>query len=157
MKRATALALLVVLASGCGTYRITYRFPSQEKDAEKLAVHEKHSHGIGLVGGGGYFFAVHQMFPALIDYSGEKSVAEYCPNGVYEITHYHEFAQNALAALISWLIVVNVWHQSNVEWRCVKEPAAPAAVEAPVDPSDATTGSIEAPEPSTPHAEDRTQ
>ena len=40
--------------------------------------------------------------------------------------------------VISWLVLVNAWHQSNVEWRCVKEPPpvasagtdAPAATEA---------------------------
>jgi hypothetical protein len=146
MSRWIALALALVLMSGCGTYRITYRFPSRQPVAEELSLHRKHSHGIGLIGGGGYFFAFHQMFPALVDYSGEQSVPKLCPHGVYEVKHYHDFGQNTVAALISWLILVNAWHQSHVEWRCVKEPSrepAPAAApttEAPGDVSRTSRG-----------------
>lgn len=142
MKRCLALVLALVFLTGCGTYRITYRLPSKEAQAEKYPLRKKHSHGIGLVGGGGYFFALHQMFPALIDYTGERSVPGHCPNGVYEVSHYHDFGQNTVAALISWLVLVNVWHQSNVEWSCLKDPSP--ATDAPIPPTPESSGTSEA-------------
>jgi len=60
------------------------------------------------------------MFPALIDYTGEQSVSWHCPTGLYEVSHHHRFWHNATAALISWLVIVNVYQPSQVEWRCVK-------------------------------------
>jgi hypothetical protein len=146
MMRCAAILLALAVGMGCGTYRITYRFPSKQVTSEEFPLRKKHSHGIGLIGGGGYFFFIHQMFPALIDYSGERSVPKHCPHGVYEVQHYHDFGQNTVAALISWLVLVNVWHQSNVDWLCVKEPPS----EAVPAPSGAATEGAPPPAPSAP-------
>jgi hypothetical protein len=125
MNRAVAALIAAVLLTGCGPYRITYRFPSKQELAESKVVTSHHAHGIGL-GGGGYFWMGHQMFPALIDYTGEKEIAEICPDGVYEVSHHTKFWHNAAAAMITWLILINVYHPSTVEWTCAKAPPPPA-------------------------------
>ncbi len=61
------------------------------------------------------------MSPALIDYTGEVQTSSVCPDGFSQVSHYHTFGQNAGAAFISWLIVFNVYHQSNVDWTCLKK------------------------------------
>lgn len=125
-----ALALLVAaLLSACGTYRIAYRFPSKETQVKPLSIKKDHAHGIGL-GFGGFFFMMHQMFPALVDYTGDQSVGAICPDGVYEVSHEHLFWHNAVAAYISYVVGINAYHLSVVEWRCVAaapSPPAPAA------------------------------
>jgi len=126
MKRTLGVWLIAALLMGCGTYQITYRFPSKEALAVPDVIHKHHAHGIGI-GGGGYFFMVHQMFPALVDYTGEQKVASICPNGVYQVTHYTRFWHNAAAAFISWLVILNAYHPSEVEWTCARAPAPPPA------------------------------
>jgi hypothetical protein len=150
MTRRILALVLVSLLVGCGTYRITYRFPSNEAVAEKHPLRKKHSHGIGLIGGGAYFFFLHQMFPALIDYTGVRSVPRHCEHGVYQVQHYSDFGQNTLAALISWLVLINAWHPSNVDWLCVEEPAQDVLQSgAPVVEEPGSTGDT-APEDSAP-------
>lgn len=66
------------------------------------------------------------MSPALIDYTGEVDLRTVCPTGydaISEIQHYHNFGQNALAALISWVGIVNWYHRSNVVHECVRSEA----------------------------------
>lgn len=75
-----------------------------------------HAHVAGL-GGGGFFFMVNPMFPALIDHTGPVDVRLYCPNGFREASHYHTGAQQFLAALFSWVLVFNVWHESTIEFQ----------------------------------------
>jgi hypothetical protein len=146
MKRIVALLAGIALLAGCGTYRITYRMPSKEAQAESGTIEKGHSHGFGLIGGGGYFFAIHQMFPALIDYTGERQIAEVCPNGAYEIEHHTEFWHNAGAALISWLVIVNVYHPSEVHFRCLRAPEPALALPASqVSPATETAPATEVP------------
>jgi hypothetical protein len=107
------VSLLAGAAAGCGPYRIRYQMPSARPSEEKLSV--PHAHGLGLLGGGGWFFIVHQLFPALIDYTGPVDLRKQAPGGFREVSHYHTFGQNAGAAFISWLIFVNAYHESTVE------------------------------------------
>ena len=133
MRRSIAWLMVTALLTGCGTYRITYRLPSRQVMAETTPIKRSHAHGIGLIGGGGWFFIVSQIFPAWIDYTGPVSIPENCPAGVYEVSHHHGFGWNALAAFISWVIVVNAYHRSEVNLLCVKpQPStAPETPEAP--------------------------
>lgn len=112
---AVLVAALCFLWSGCGPYKIRYVQPSKVKSG--LTTTQTHVHGLGLLGGGGYFFAVHQMFPALVDYTGPVDVKKVCPNDFAEISHAHSFGQNAGAAFLSWLVFVNVYHESNVTFE----------------------------------------
>lgn len=132
MSQTIAALLMAALLTGCGTYRITYRFPTKQPMADTRVIRKHHAHGIGI-GGGGYFFAIHQMLPALIDYTGEQHVADICPNGVYEVSHHTKFWHNAAAAFTSWLVVLNVYHPSEVIWTCVKAapPTAPESIPGP--------------------------
>lgn len=116
------VSFLAVAAAGCGPYRIRYQMPSERPSNEKLSV--PHAHGLGLIGGGGWFFIVHQLFPALLDYTGPVDLRKECPGGFQEVSHYHTFGQNAGAAFISWLVLVNAYHESTVEIvkAGVKEP-----------------------------------
>ncbi len=119
MKGAALCLFCALMVTACGPYRITYRMPSLEgKPTEKKT--EMHAHGIGPVGGGGYFFALSQMLPALVDYTGEVDARKVCPDGFVEVSHYHAFWQNFVAALISWGGLLNWWHPSYVDWQCVR-------------------------------------
>jgi hypothetical protein len=84
-----------------------------------------HSHGFGplLIGGGGLFFMLNPMSPALIDYTGEIKASDVCPEGFSSVTQYHSFGQNAGAGFLSWIAIFNVNHKSTVEWECLKPPA----------------------------------
>ena len=65
MKRLTSVLITVLLiasASGCGPYRIRYTMPSKQRS--EMAVTKTHAHGVGPIGGGGFFFVLHQMFPS---------------------------------------------------------------------------------------------
>jgi len=52
-----------------------------------------------------------------VDYTGAVNVTEKCPEGFTEITHYHTFGENAGAAFLSWLVLVNAYHESTVEFH----------------------------------------
>ena len=66
------------------------------------------------IGGGRFFFALHPVLPPLIDSTGPVTV----PRTFSEVPHDHSFAQNTLAAFISWLLLPLNWiHQSTVEIR----------------------------------------
>jgi hypothetical protein len=108
-------ALIPVLVSGCGPYQVTYKMPSKMPSGKKFT--ETHAHGLGPIGGGAYFFFLNPMFPALVDYTGAIDVKEKCPEGFSEITHYHTFGENAGAAFLSWLVFLNVYHESTVEFH----------------------------------------
>ena len=108
-------ALVPLLSVGCGPYQMRYTMPSKQDSGFKTT--ETHAHGIGLIGGGVYFFLFNQMFPALVDYTGAVNVTEKCPEGFTEITHYHTFGENAGAAFLSWLVLVNAYHESTVEFH----------------------------------------
>jgi hypothetical protein len=118
MKRTVAIftTVFVFLAylAGCGPYRIKYVMPSNEPSGQ--TTQKGNAHGIGL-GGGGFFFAGHQMLPALVNYSGPHDVDKICPDGFTEISHHQPFGYNALAAFITWLIFVNAYHKSTVEFH----------------------------------------
>jgi hypothetical protein len=102
---------LLATLSACGPYRIRYK--NADHVPERTSEVRTHAHGLGLIGGGGYFFFVHQMFPALVDYTGPVKV----PSRFAEVSHYHTFGQNAGAAFLSWLVLVNAYHESMVEIR----------------------------------------
>ena len=125
MIRIIAALLSIALMLGCGPYRIRYEYPSRVSPPDRtFEVVKVHAHGIGplLIGGGGYFFLLQSMSPALIDYTGEVDLRTICPKGydsISEVQHYHNFGQNALAALISWIGIVNWYHRSNVIYECV--------------------------------------
>ena len=104
-------ASLLTFTSGCGTYRL--RFQQSKIVPEKPYETRKHAHGMGLVGGGGFFFAIHQMFPALVDYTGPQQVT----TRFSEVSHYQGFGQNAAAAFFSWLTLVNFYHMATIEIR----------------------------------------
>ena len=116
----SVLGCLCLLLSACGSYRITYQMPS--KAPSDITTSKSHSHGIGLLGGGVYFFAIHQMFPAYVDYTGPVDVDEVCPQGFSEVSHYQKFGSNTLAAMISWLTLINVYHPSTIEFTCAAVP-----------------------------------
>ena len=108
-----SLSLLCAAAvPGCGPYRLRYTNPSVPPTSHVST--QEHSHGPGLIGGGLYFFAVHQIFPALFDLSGPVDLARLAPEGFSEVSHYHEFAQHTAAALTSWLVLINPVHPSRV-------------------------------------------
>ena len=126
MIRVVALFLCIGLISGCGPYRIKYLQPhNAEPPAQTFQVVTGHAHGIGplVIGGGAYFFLLQSMSPALIDYTGEIDTRKICPVGydaISEVQHYHNFGQSSLAALISWVGIVNWYHRSNVIYQCVR-------------------------------------
>lgn len=105
---------LCALSCGCGPYRI--RYTMGEPGPTEVVKTQTHAHGLGLIGGGAYFFLLNQMFPALVDYTGPVDVDRACPD-FREVTHYHTFGDNAGAAFLSWLCLVNVYHPSIVEFR----------------------------------------
>lgn len=116
-----ALAACVLIA-GCGTHRITYVRSSIE--AKTVQTQQRsHAHGLGplIVGGGGLFGIINEMSPALVDWTGPTNVAEICPDGFSKVSHHHNFGQSVLAGFISWIIVVNAYHQSEVEFTCLHE------------------------------------
>lgn len=127
--RTVTVVALLIAGTGCGPYRIRYTMPS--KPPTNLVTSRDHAHGIGLIGGGLYFFALHQMFPALVDYTGPVDVASECPNGFTEISHHHEFEHNTLAAFLSWLVLLNVYHKSTVEFHHAAATTAASTKSAP--------------------------
>lgn len=121
MKRLIVLAVCAALFIGCGAYRVTYQVPSKaQENASPLT--KRHAHGIGplIVGGGLFFFILNPMSPALIDYTGSVDARTICPDGFSEVSHYHTPVQQARAALVSWLLIVNWFHRSNVDWTCIR-------------------------------------
>lgn len=147
--RCAALALAVTLLGlgGCGPYRIKYQLPS------RMALHQRthtvsrlHSHGMGI-GGGGYFFVVQNLFPALVDYTGEVNTRAVCPYGFTEVEHYHAFWQSTVAAVISWFGALNFWHPSWEVWTCVTpEWPPPGASPPPPPPTEPSPPASEPPE-----------
>lgn len=108
---ALVMCCCLVTASGCGPYRV--RFQRTTYVPKDPYATKKHAHGMGLVGGGAYFFILHQLFPALVDYTGPVEV----DGGFSEVSHYHSFGQNATAAFFSWLTLLNLYHESTIEMR----------------------------------------
>jgi hypothetical protein len=119
--RAICCILVVVMLVGCGPHRVKYTLPSADGDATYETT-RNHAHGIGplIIGGGGFFFFLNEMSPALIDYTGVVQTRSVCPDGFTQVEHFHRFDQSALAALLSWLLIVNAYHQSDVRWTCVR-------------------------------------
>jgi hypothetical protein len=130
MRPILALLLCTALLLGCGPYRIRYLQPSKSSDGESShEVVKGHAHGIGplIIGGGGFFFLFQSMSPALVDYTGEVDLRTICPEGYddfSEVQHSFGFGHSALAALISWLAIVNWYHRSYVIYTCEQRPAA---------------------------------
>jgi hypothetical protein len=122
----TFLAAIAFVLTGCGTYRIVYVNPDIKPSFEKTSI--TYAHGWGIAGGGGYFFAVHRIIPCFVDYTGPVDLRKYAPNGFQQIDQHQTFGQNALAAFISWLILVNPYHPSTVEIARVPSPA-PSRIE----------------------------
>ena len=108
------MVLLCLMVCACGTYEIRYTMPSKTPSGVRSTT--KHGHGIGL-GGGLFFFAIHDMFPALIDYTGPIEVQRACPHGFCEISQSHDFGEHTRAAFISWPLVVNWHHSSTIRFR----------------------------------------
>ena len=126
MRFVRLVALVVILALvGCnGSYRITYRMPS---NAEKPrdTTETKYAHGVGplIVGGGLFFMIFDSMSPALVDWTGGARTETICPEGFSEISHYHTRPQGFYAGLISFFALVNWYHLSTVDWKCVGSAA----------------------------------
>lgn len=131
--RAAILALASIAGAGCGPHLVTYRLPSHAAEPTTMKT-EMHSHGIGpfLIGGGGYFLIISEISPALVDWTGPVDTTAVCPDGFAEVSHRHELWQSVVAALISWGGIVNWWHPSYVEWKCLDPPPSP--------PTSVTTG-----------------
>jgi hypothetical protein len=129
MRRLLALVVCFGLLFGCGPYQIRYVQPSKAtNNGTSFGVTKMHGHGIGplLLGGGGFFFIVQSMSPALVDYTGEVDLTTICPAGYddfSEVTHYFQFGHNALAALISWLAIVNWYQASHAVHTCERAPS----------------------------------
>jgi hypothetical protein len=142
MRQVAAGLVLASLMLGCGPHRISFEMTSL-RDRPGYPVQRMHSHGIGplLVGGGAYFFLVDEISPALIDYTGPVDARKVCPNGFSSVEHYRRFWQNAAAAGLSYLVLVNAWHPSMVRWTCLGTPPAPRdqTAAAPTAPEDART------------------
>ena len=122
MSRIVAALAACLVVTGCGPHRITFiRSSLAGKDA--YSVRRTHAHGIGplIVGGGGFFGIVDEMSPALVDYTGPVNTADVCPHGFYKVSHHHAFWQSLLAGLISWGAVVNAYHQSYVNFSCLRQ------------------------------------
>jgi hypothetical protein len=121
MRSLAAVLGLCLVLSGCGTHRITYIRSSLVDARDTYTLEQTHAHGIGplLIGGGGYFGIFNEMSPALIDYTGAVNLHEICPYGFSKVSHHHKFWHSALAAVISWAIVVNAYHLSEVEITCL--------------------------------------
>lgn len=119
------IAAVAVLVAGCGPHRVTFQMRSKLSEPTYTTT-TTHAHGIGplLIGGGGYFGILNEMSPALIDYTGAVNTIEVCPDGFAEVSHYHTFGQSAGAGFLSWLVLVNAYHQSNVDWKCLKHASA---------------------------------
>lgn len=110
-----ALGIFAALASGCGTYRTTFIRSQAKADREAEIVKTNYSHGFGIAGGGGFFFAIHRMLPCFVDWTGPVDLSQKCPGGFYKVEHYHTFGQNTVAAFVSWLIILNPYHSATVE------------------------------------------
>jgi len=122
MKRVFALTLCAVLLAGCGAYRITFK-DSPRRPVPGEPIMKRHSHGVGplFIGGGvGFFWLFNPMSPPLIDYTGPQNVADTCPQGIAELTHYQPFGLNAQAALISWIGIVNWYQRTSVFYTCAE-------------------------------------
>jgi len=130
MKRQALFLILVAgmafLLTGCGTYQIVYINPDVPPSFERSSI--TYAHGWGIAGGGGFFFAVHRIIPCFVDYTGPVDLRGYAPNGFQQIDQHQTFGQNALAAFISWLILVNPYHPSTVEIARVPSPV-PSRIE----------------------------
>ena len=138
MRHFAALASLCLAFLGCGTHRITYVHGSATVDNHFTYVqHSTHAHGIGplLVGGGGYFGILNEMSPALIDYTGPLNLAATCPYGFSEVSHHHAFWQSFVAGAISWVVIINAYHMSDVEVTCLQPSPAPPAPPATSQPT----------------------
>lgn len=121
MRRLLAVLGVLSIVAACGPHRITY-IRSSMVTKNVYTQQRTHAHGIGplLAGGGGYFGVINEMSPALIDYTGPVNVTEVCPDGFYKVSHHHNFEQSVMAGFISWLIIVNAHHQSEVEFTCLR-------------------------------------
>lgn len=122
------------LITACGPYKVKYVMSSKPNQLSYTTT-KNHAHGFGplLIGGGGLFFMLHPMSPALIDYTGEVQTSDVCPDGFSSVTQYHTFGQNSGAAFLSWLIIFNVYHKSNVDWECVKIPPPTVQIEKSIE------------------------
>lgn len=104
----------VALSSGCGTYQTIYRMRSAEPRPGPTD-DRRYAHGFGLIGGGGFFFAFHRMFPAWVTWSEPINLSRDYPEGIYQIEQYQSFGQHTSAAFLSWLILFNAYHPSTIK------------------------------------------
>lgn len=114
--RNLALLLLLISATfstGCGTYKTTYVMRREEPRIAK-PIHRVYAHGIGVAGGGGYFFAAHRIFPAWVSWTRPIRLDRDTPEGFYKVEQFHSFSQNTGSAFLSWLIFVNWYHPTHV-------------------------------------------
>ena len=114
----SALALgLLVLGVACGpTHQIIFRMESERPGSYV----SRQVHHVGLVGGGGFYLLVSQIVPRLIPLSGPIDLGEACRGGVAEVRQYHSAESNVTSALVSWLIVLDPYHATDVEIRCAR-------------------------------------
>jgi len=121
MRRIVAALGVFLIVAACGPHHITY-IRSSVASRNVYTQERTHAHGIGplIAGGGGYFGVINEMSPALIDYTGPVNVTEACPDGFYKVSHHHNFGQSVMAGVISWLIIVNAYHESKVEFTCLR-------------------------------------
>ena len=119
--RSSLLIVLALATLSCGPYRVVYEMPPNERVTPTYVERRQHAHGLGGPGGG-YFFLTNPMLPAWVDYTGPVRVESVCPHGFSEVSHGFRFWQQATAAGISWIAVLNWWHPSTVTWTCRAQP-----------------------------------
>jgi hypothetical protein len=121
MRRFVAALCACLIFAACGPHRITY-IRSSMAGRDVYEQDRTHANGIGpfLAGGGGYFGVIDEMSPALIDYTGPMNVAQICPDGFYKVSHHHSFGESVMAGCISWVIILNAYHESKVEFTCLR-------------------------------------
>jgi hypothetical protein len=117
------IMVLLCVASGCGTYKITYRMPSNEPSS--IVLSEKQAHGLGPAGGGGFFFVGSQVIPCFFNWTGPVKLDKLAPKGFYEISQYHTFGQNTASAFITWLIIINPYYESTIDIKLAQSKNGP--------------------------------
>jgi membrane-associated PAP2 superfamily phosphatase len=116
--RAALLVAALLAASACGpSFTLVYQRPSAKPGAYSAL----HAHqGFGLVGGGLLYSVVSPIFPRLLRYQGPIDLSEHCTNGFSSVRQTNAAEHNLYSAGISWLIVVDPYHTTEIEIRCAE-------------------------------------
>lgn len=112
------LVAVVLATVGCGpTHRLVFEMPSAQPGSY---VSQEVHHGLGLIGGGLFYLAASQIFPRLIRYSDPIDIGSLCPNGFSEVRQFHTAESNLYSGFLSWLIILDPYHTTDVEIRCAR-------------------------------------